>query len=243
MLAGLFILMPKPDYRVLDSIDVSFLFHPIEKEIQNQIVKTGPVKTHHKSAKRDVIKSEELKTLPVISKEITEAISRPSTTESPVSLPVDTTIRAATAIYSSEGSGIHSSAGEISNMTSVSASVSAGEKTSDSGIKTASRSGGDLKSGDEGIDMSGIIEALTERIESLKQYPYIARRMGIEGTAIVFVKIDVMGNLQYCRIKTSSGHKILDENALTLIKRAFPFKHNSGMDIKVEIPITYRLVR
>lgn len=94
-----------------------------------------------------------------------------------------------------------------------------------------------------GVDKSAIISSFVNKIESLKHYPYIARRRGMEGTVIVFVHISKAGELKEAALRMSSGYEILDRSALDLIKKAIPFRHGYHSDLKIEIPITYKLLR
>lgn len=88
---------------------------------------------------------------------------------------------------------------------------------------------------------SGIAEGIRSRIEALKSYPFAARRRGIEGTVVISVKVNGTGDLIENRIQRSSGSPLLDESALTLIKRVFPYKPGAGREVELDIPITYRL--
>ncbi|MBZ0157832.1 MAG: energy transducer TonB [Alphaproteobacteria bacterium] len=108
---------------------------------------------------------------------------------------------------------------------------------------------GDIKAGQretvggntDGVDLSALAGGFSARIESAKWYPYMARRKGIEGTVVVKVKIGRDGSLSEATVLRSSGHGILDESALSLVKKVCPFRHSAGRDISIEVPITYRL--
>jgi TonB family protein len=93
------------------------------------------------------------------------------------------------------------------------------------------------------IDKSAIISSFVDRIESLKHYPYIARRRGIQGTVLIFVHLNKNGELKDVVLRKSSGHEILDMSAVELIKKATPFRHGYHSNLKIEIPITYKLMR
>ncbi|MCX8069387.1 MAG: energy transducer TonB [Thermodesulfovibrionales bacterium] len=93
------------------------------------------------------------------------------------------------------------------------------------------------------IDKSAIIGAFINKVESAKQYPYIARRKGMEGTVIVLVHLSKTGELIDIALKKSSGHDILDSSAIELLKKVCPFRHNYYEDLKIEIPITYNLLK
>lgn len=49
-------------------------------------------------------------------------------------------------------------------------------------------------------------------------YPEEARRQGIEGETLVLLLIDPNGDVSAARIEQSSGHKILDDAALSAVR-------------------------
>jgi len=91
------------------------------------------------------------------------------------------------------------------------------------------------------VDKSKIIQAFIRKVETNKHYPYIARKKGIEGVVVILVHLDENGNPKTISIRSSSGSEILDRSALELIKKACPFRHNLSAELKVEIPVAYRL--
>ncbi len=92
------------------------------------------------------------------------------------------------------------------------------------------------------IDFTWIAKELRNRIEAIKSYPRIARRMGIEGTVVMTVKFNKMGELVDVHIKESAGHRILDRDAISLVKRVSPLRHGTGRNIVIELPISYNLI-
>lgn len=98
-------------------------------------------------------------------------------------------------------------------------------------------------SGSEGIDLSFLADKFINHLEPFKRYPYIARRRGIEGTVLVKVELKKEGDISGVSVIRSSGYEILDENALSLIKTAGRFKHNTGRDIVIKVPVTYSLTK
>lgn len=115
-------------------------------------------------------------------------------------------------------------------------------RSSAEGEKYTMQAEGLQKDGSEG-DVSQILSYLANRIEAFKKYPYLARRKGIEGDVVLLIDIDKGGNLVNARVSKSSGYEILDHSAEMLIKKVFPIKHNLNRDLKLRIPITYRLLR
>lgn len=77
-------------------------------------------------------------------------------------------------------------------------------------------------SGPEG-GASLILAQIRGRIERAKRYPLLARKSGISGKSLIHFRIDEKGQPQEVVLKTSSGSPILDEEALTTIRRASPF--------------------
>jgi len=51
------------------------------------------------------------------------------------------------------------------------------------------------------------------------QYPPAAREQGLEGTAVVLVAVDAESR-RNCTLRRSSGHQILDEKALAVVRYA-----------------------
>lgn len=51
------------------------------------------------------------------------------------------------------------------------------------------------------------------------QYPPAAREHGLEGTAVVQVAVDTGGRVT-CTLKRSTGHEVLDEKALAVVRYA-----------------------
>ncbi len=78
-----------------------------------------------------------------------------------------------------------------------------------------------------------------------KRYPHRARSRRMEGVVGVWFRIDRDGNLLEARIAQSSGHRVLDEATLELLKRASPFPQPPEVlhetDLTFTVPIVYRL--
>lgn len=55
-----------------------------------------------------------------------------------------------------------------------------------------------------------------------KRYPQDARRQRLEGVAEVFISIDREGRVRDCRLVNGSGHEMLDEASLAMVRRADP---------------------
>ena len=71
-------------------------------------------------------------------------------------------------------------------------------------------------------------------------YPATAKKMGWEGKVIVSFIISSEGNTRNIMISKSSGHEILDENAVKAVKRASPFP-KPPVEAQIIIPVLYQL--
>lgn len=79
------------------------------------------------------------------------------------------------------------------------------------------------------------------RLESLKEYPYMARKRSQEGTVLLRVLFSSGGNVINVGVVQSSGYENLDKAALQLIHRGGTLEHDTGKNIEIEIPVTYSL--
>ncbi len=87
--------------------------------------------------------------------------------------------------------------------------------------------------------------ALWSAIVKHKQYPRIAQMRGWQGEAIVELQIDGHGKLKSKRIVLSSGHEVLDKQALDMVEKALPFpappEALRGSNFSVKVPIAFKL--
>lgn len=97
---------------------------------------------------------------------------------------------------------------------------------------------------DTHADYGWLAESLWQRIEELKHYPMQARKRRWEGRVILEAVIRDDGTIMDLRIEESSGHAILDQDALAVVKKASPLtlKHPLGQPhITILVPINYSL--
>ncbi len=82
------------------------------------------------------------------------------------------------------------------------------------------------------------INSVISQLEKEKEYPMVAREMGIQGTVKLILTVDRNGNLLKVTIAESSGFPILDKNAVETAKKAKfpPFPPEVKKD-KIEIPV------
>ena len=93
-------------------------------------------------------------------------------------------------------------------------------------------------------DYGWLRDALLSRIERLKGYPYIARANRWEGLVILEAVINHEGVLVDLKIAESSGHSVLDQDAMEVIRKSCPLqlKHSLGKsEMTVRVPISYKL--
>ncbi|NLN59221.1 MAG: energy transducer TonB [Deltaproteobacteria bacterium] len=81
---------------------------------------------------------------------------------------------------------------------------------------------------------------IRDRILARIVYPNLARRMGWHGRVLTSFVIHVDGTVSDVRIVSSSGFKVLDQNAVSTIRDVAPFPKPPIM-AKIIIPVTYRL--
>jgi protein TonB len=95
-------------------------------------------------------------------------------------------------------------------------------------------------------DYGWLAESLWHRVHELKRYPHEARVKRMEGRVVLRVVINDEGHLKALDVVESSGHEVLDRDALEIIRQACPLKlkHPLGRpQVVVQVPINYRLDR
>jgi TonB family protein len=94
------------------------------------------------------------------------------------------------------------------------------QKKDGPGLKQASP---EVKSGEDGRSVFSFRDAVKKKIQEARSYPDSAKRSGLEGTANVMFTIMPDGNVSSVGITGSSGEKVLDDEAVSTVKRASPF--------------------
>ena len=87
-------------------------------------------------------------------------------------------------------------------------------------------------------------KSLFQLMNTRKRYPLMARRLGLEGRVLIEAVINERGQLLSAEIKQSSGHELLDQDALALLKSITPIdvdSHRLGSINRVTIPLKYAL--
>ncbi|BFU90174.1 MAG: hypothetical protein NTAFB01_13610 [Nitrospira sp.] len=93
-------------------------------------------------------------------------------------------------------------------------------------------------------DYGWLGDMVRKRIEELKHYPRIARENHWEGRVVVQAVIKADGTVGDLSVAESSGHALLDEEALVVMRKASPLtlKHQlEKSQITILVPISYRL--
>lgn len=93
-------------------------------------------------------------------------------------------------------------------------------------------------------DFGWLSASLWQRIEKLKRYPTLARSRRWEGKVVLEAVIREDGAILECQVAESSGHGILDQDAMAVLRRASPLSlaHPLGQaQITILVPIAYRL--
>jgi len=88
-------------------------------------------------------------------------------------------------------------------------------------------------------------DMVKQRIEEARRYPLWAKKQGLEGIAYLYFTILPNGMGRDVRVVSSSGSKILDEEAIATVKRACPFhpvpKEISRSPISMTVAIVFSL--
>jgi periplasmic protein TonB len=93
-------------------------------------------------------------------------------------------------------------------------------------------------------DYTWLAEALWSKIERLKRYPSMARMNRWQGKVVLRAVVRDTGELVDLQVAESSGHAVLDRDAIEVMRRASPItlKHSLGQSqVVLHIPISYTL--
>ncbi len=96
------------------------------------------------------------------------------------------------------------------------------------------------ESNNDNKEFNIFLSKIREEIEEFKQYPRIARRLHKEGVVIVSFKLKASGKVEDLKV-IKSAVSILDRAALRSIKRASVYFPKPKRDIKIRVPLVYRL--
>ncbi len=96
----------------------------------------------------------------------------------------------------------------------------------------------------EKADYGWVGKMLWDRVAMLKRYPHVARVNQLEGRVVLRAVIKDDGHLMDLAVAESSGHSVLDLDALEVVRRACPLKLRQSLGrphVVVQVPISYRL--
>lgn len=96
------------------------------------------------------------------------------------------------------------------------------------------------------VNTGWLADLLWQRMEALKRYPYLARRNGWEGEVLIKAVIGADGRLLHAEIVESSGHAVLDQDALKVLRDSTPLEleqNPSWQQATLTVPVAYRLQR
>lgn len=130
---------------------------------------------------------------------------------------------------------VGSGAGEAGAAASGSAHASA------NGAIGSSRNG---KGGLEGLDPAYVRRFLAS-LDRHKEYPRSARARRLEGTTLLWMRMDRSGQVLASRVEKSSGHSVLDRAVLQAVRNANPLPALPASDaraqVELEVPIAFRM--
>lgn len=91
--------------------------------------------------------------------------------------------------------------------------------------------------------LSAYLSEVRRQIQNNLQYPYRAKRLGLEGSTIVSFLINQNGDIdkKSLRILQSSGNRILDKSAIESILEAAPFGKTPRKSLRINIPVIFKL--
>lgn len=86
---------------------------------------------------------------------------------------------------------------------------------------------------------------LGRAIAKHKSYPKIAQMRGWQGDCLLDLKLDGNGNVLSARVKQTSGHEVLDNQALEMARKASPFPAPPDAlrdrSFNITVPVSFKL--
>jgi protein TonB len=91
--------------------------------------------------------------------------------------------------------------------------------------------------------LSSYLAKVRHKIQESLHYPSMAKKMGLEGEAVVQFLIHANGMVDASSIKIakSSGKAVLDRNAIEAVLEALPFELPPKEDLEIVIPVVFKL--
>lgn len=104
-----------------------------------------------------------------------------------------------------------------------------------------------VAAGEKGLDGldPDYVRRFMARLERYKHYPRAARVHQLEGTALLWLRVDRGGRVLAYDVEESSGHRLLDRAVLRAIERASPMPplpaNYPRTELELVVPIAFRL--
>lgn len=91
--------------------------------------------------------------------------------------------------------------------------------------------------------LSLYLAKVRHKIQESLRYPSMAKKMGLEGEAVVQFLIHTNGMVDTASIKIakSSGKAVLDRNAIDAVIEALPFEFPPREEIEIKVPVVFKL--
>ncbi|MDR2422888.1 MAG: energy transducer TonB [Deltaproteobacteria bacterium] len=91
--------------------------------------------------------------------------------------------------------------------------------------------------------MSAYKGQISRKLNQFKKYPTAAMTKGLKGVVRVNFRVNAQGRVSRARMVSSSGHAVLDEEAMALLKRCSPFPPipaSLGLtELELNVPINF----
>lgn len=98
--------------------------------------------------------------------------------------------------------------------------------------------------GSQSEELNRFLQDVRSRLEQAKQYPWLARIQGREGTVRIQFMIAPSGEVKNIHLVESSRSKILDDEAIATVKRVGRFSGppvSSSEGIPIQVPLVFQL--
>ncbi|WP_228152854.1 energy transducer TonB [Marinobacter guineae] len=93
--------------------------------------------------------------------------------------------------------------------------------------------------------MDNYLSRLSRHLARFYEYPRRARRLGQEGTPVIVFEFRRDGTLVADSVKTGSGHELLDEAALAMLRQSAPLPEvpgeMAGKRFRYVLPVRFSL--
>ena len=196
-----------------------------------------PLKEEEVAKRVETVQQAQTQTQPVVTEptavKTPDAVSVPDSAPSASSSSSSSSAPATTAGGSGEGTGSGTGSGSGS-----------GSGTGD-GHGYGEGSGAGQGSGDGNVSGTGTspfdAAGFRAAIDANKQYPYMAIKRRLEGSASVVCTIDTSGSIVSVSLGSSSGSDILDDAALEAARAVGSFPNPTGQTVTVSTPVNFYL--